>query len=123
MVLVTTVSTLIIVYFGRDILGLFGSIYVTQDSYVALNISLLGCYIASFSYAPYILLSYSGNHQFTIYVYMGQLVMLLIAVTVLTIYFGIIGTVIATTLSNLAATIVFNVIARKKTNIKSLTFA
>ena len=121
--LTTTVIMFVMVYFGRDILGLFGSRYVTQDSYVALNILLAGCYIENFGYAPFVLLAFSNNQKLTIYIFLGQLVMLLITAIILTIYLGIIGTALATTLSAITATIVFNVIARKKTHIKSLTFA
>lgn len=117
--LVITVTAALLIIFGNTLLDTFGSVYASQTAYIALVIMIVGNYLGSFCRPAVILLSYSGHENWLIYGSLMEFALIVVTATVFTIYFGIIGTACATSLTILAKTILYIVIVRYKFKIKS----
>lgn len=106
-----------IIIFSKTLLSYFGPLYFEAD--VALKILTLGFMATTFSQPASLFIVYSGNESMALQVSIVELAIILVAGIILTYFFGIVGTAMATSLSILIKTIYFHVQVYAKLKVRA----
>lgn len=117
-------SMVITIFFGvamlmgsKTLLLHFGSIYLQAES--ILKILIVGFIVNAFGQAPVTVLSYGGHEKWMVRISTIELLTLLILCSLLTYFFGIVGTATATSLTLISKTLLSHYIAYRQANIKT----
>ncbi|GEM_PF-2159638 len=103
--------------FSKTLLRHFGLIYLQADP--ILHILIIGFIINAYSQAATTVITYAGYEKIMLTISIIQLVSLLVFCVIMTYFFGILGTAIATSLTLVGKTITCHLMAYRKTHIKT----
>ncbi len=119
--LMGSIVTFLLLFFGYTLLRSFGHTYATQVSYVALAILVIGNFLASFCRSSTLILAYSGNELWLIYGSIGELILIVVLASILTIFYGIIGTALATAITVCTKAIFYIMVVRRTLQVKPVS--
>lgn len=117
--LVLSINLIVIVY-GKKILGTFGPTY--QEAYIPLVISTIGFSIDTIFYLQESSLTYSGYEKLVIIVLSVKFIVMIIPGFWLVYYFGIVGISIATMTSSIVRAIIYQIYCAKNIPVRTCTF-
>ena len=120
--LVSSCATVLLIYFGKDILRTFGADYSTPALSEALIILLLGYYIGTFGQLANRLLALSGNEVWLIYITIVELTLIVVLGVMLTIKYNVTGMVIAETITIIFKVLFYIIVSYLKTGVKTVGF-
>lgn len=115
--LVTLLVGVGIYAFSKTLLLHFGTIYVQADS--ILHILIIGFVANAYSQAATTVITYAGYEKVMLIISIVVLVVLFAFCIIMTYFFGILGTAIATSLTLVGRAFICHVIAYRKTHIKT----
>lgn len=119
--LLQSIFLIILLFWGSHILRSFGPAYATPVAYKTLLIMAIGYAFGSFSRSSTLLLAFSGNEIYLVWGSIGELILITVSATILTIFYGIVGAATASTLTILIKAITYIIIARKQLKVKPIT--
>ena len=119
--LISIPVTIVVIYWGRDILNIFGT-YYTDSAYSTLVILTIGQVVNICTGPAGYMLSMTGNEKYMGLVYIISTSIFLILITLLTYNFGLIGSAVATATTNAIHNIVLAFIVKRKVSISLFPF-